>query len=469
MPIQKTSFSHTFVGARASQPGLGSLTLIAPLDGGATVAANVVNKYRTAPAAVTDHAAGSLLAEGIAAALLNINLVRAGGFADGSPAAVGSRTFGTTTIGDDSGDAGAAPTGFDTLPAADLPIYEVTAVTIDGVAVSRIIYTAGDPLTESYDDTVNGEVHVNTDTGAWKVSRSTSGAGAGVIFTYTTAASTIDALLDQVLLQPAEVITFAGWRYNAQYFGMWKYLVEWASTNNLMVYAATEDDVDNTDTDFQGLVAALRSDSFQVLAAKLLEPTDDLTSAYAAQQARSPPHGSLKNQPAPKGIVHDDTLPYTRTQFGDDKDPNANTFHELGVNVITYDGGFVHSSDRAMTDYAAATDVLFGGTRRTLNATNALVDFEVLKVLTASPTSALYDEPGLAALKGAIETGLNKAQTNRWIAKVSDDLPAFELGFPELADTEEEDRKERSLSGVFYRLRINGVVHTVFFTVEAAQ
>lgn len=455
-----TNFTFRFVGGRAARPGVGNLTLLAPRDSGATVAANVVRSYRTVDAVEADHDTDSLLALGASMAILNLGRFRAGAFADATPAAVGSRTFGA---------ASAISSG--QIVAADRPIYELTSATIDGVAYATIIYTAksGAALTSfSFTGYTTPAIAINTLTGEFQSSGTTSGSGAGIILTYKVA--DLDPLLEQVLLQPAEVVTFAGWRFNAQYYGMYSTLVDWADINNLMVYAAVDDSVDPTNAEFSTLIAALRSDSFAWEATKLITPSDDYTVAYAAQQTASPPNGTLKHQPPPKGPEHDRTLPYTRSQYGDEVDPSPGTFHYMGGNAISLaGGGFVHTSDRAATDYAPSTDVLYHGTRRTLNATNALVAFHTQNYLTRSPTSALFDTEGLSGLRGAILAGLNEAVSKRYIAAVSEEQPAFELDFPDLADTTEADRRARVLNGVFYRVRINGVVHVVNFSVEVNQ
>ena len=349
MSIESTTFTHRFVGGRSARPGTGSLTLLAPRDSGATVAANVVKQYRNVTAVEEDHDDDSLLALAASVAILNVGRFRAGAFADATPASLGSRTFGA---------ASAISSG--QIVSADRPFYELTSATIDGPAYSTIIYTTksgGDLTSFSFTGFATPAIAINTLTGEFKSSATTSGSGAGIILTYKVA--DLDPLLEQVLTQPVEVVTFAGWRYNAQYYGMYSTLVDWADANDIMVYAATDDSVLQSNTEFQLLARAIRSDSFQVEASKLVTPSDDYTAAYAAQQAASPPNGTLKGQPVPKGIEHSRTLPYTRSQFGDEVDPNVDTFHEMGVNVATFNGGtFVHTSDRCMTDYDEATLVL---------------------------------------------------------------------------------------------------------------
>jgi hypothetical protein len=467
--IQSTTFTYTYVQGRAAQPGTGSLTLFASRNVGATVAANVVKSYQTSEAVKTDQADGSLAHEAAKLAVQNIqSTFRIGAFADKTAVAANSRTFGTATVGNNSGGTGAAPTGFDPLLAASLPLYEVTTVSIDGVLVDRILYTTGDATAATLDNSGNGEVIVNPYTGSWKTSRSTSGSGAGVVFVYKS--PNLTTLKEQALMQPIEVVTFAGWRYNAQHYGVYKDLVAWAETNGLMVYAAMDDSLaaPTAGDDVDDLIRAIRSNSFQTVVTKIEDdPTGDLTTAYAAAQAGVQNiNGTMKKQPAPRGFTYSRTLPYTRSEFGTDVDPSVGTFHEAGVNVITLDNNtFVYTNDRCMTDYSASSDVLFGGVQRTLNATLAQVQFETDTALTTTgDETPIFDDRGLLTLKGAAKNGLNKALRKRWIRE------DYSLVWPASAsDTDAADRKERSLVGCSIGITITTAIQTVRYTVEVAQ
>lgn len=465
--IQSTTFTYRYVDGRAAQPGTGALTLFVPRDGAATVAANVVKSYQTSDSVKTDHGDGSLAHKAAKVVVQNLQSeFRIGAFADKAAAASNLRTFGTATVGDSSGDAGSAPTGFDALPAAALPLYEVTSVSIDGTAVDRILYTTGDPTAATLDDSGDGEVLVNPKTGAWKVSRDTSGSGAGVVFSIKS--PDLTALKAQALMQPIEVVAFAGWRYDEQHFAVYDDLVAWASTNNLAVRAGLEDSIaaPTAGDDVDDLIRAIRSDSFQTVATKLTDPTEDLTSAYAAAVAAAAVNGTLKKQPAPNGLSYSRTLPYTRDEFGSDVDPSVGTFHEAGVNVITLDNNaFVFTNDRAMTDYSTSTDVLFGGVRRTLNATLALVRFEVDNGLTQTgDETPIFDDRGVLGLKQDAKNGLNKAVRRRYIRE------DYSVVWPaSAADTEAADRKKRSLVGCELGITVTTAIQTVRFTVEVSQ
>lgn len=458
MATQKLTLSTNFSSARISKPGTGGLLVISPRDGGATVLADVIKSYRDSDAVVTDHGASSGLALSAPFVQQNVQKWWMASFADDVNAAVGSRTFGANP-------GPAASTG--TLPASETRIYELTTATIDGVAVSRIKYTANDPTTETMDNSSNGEIWFNPITRAFKTSRASSGTGAGIILTYKRMKSA--TLFAQILQQPVKVLTFGGnWRFKPQYADVWKALTTFAASNDLMVYGAVDDASDPTNASFQALIATNRSDSIQLIAAKQTFPTtEDLGAAYAALNSKTEPNHTLKDQPAPKGITFSTTLPYTRDDYGDDVDPNTGTFHKIGVNAIvpSDDGGtFVISSERATTDYSDATNVIFGGTRRTANAANDLVRFEVNKVLTDGKGTAKFDARGMAIVQGAFIAGLTAAASLGYI-----DPGDSNLAFPSLADTTDVSRKKRALEGVSYSMRVVNPIQTVDAKVVVFQ
>lgn len=467
---QKVTFQTSFAAAKSTAIGVGRVCLIGKRDAGATVAAGVVKRYRTSSTVGIDQGVGSLLHTAAKLALQNINLFYAVSYADAAVVAtLNQRTFGTATVGNNSGAAGAAPTGFDPLLPADMPIYEATTVSIDGTAVDRILYTTGDPTVATLDDSGDGEVLINPYTGAWKVSRDTTGAGAGVVFTYKSAdLESIGGVFDQILQNDIEVVTLAGLRYNEQHYGIYRALVEWADENDIMVYAGTDDFVLPGDTDFQTLITAIRQDNFQTLATILTVTTEDVSTAYACQQAKSPVNGTLKDQRAPNGLSYRIDRVYTRAEFGDDRNPNTGTFHYIGVNCATSeDSGqtFIHSSDRCMDAYTAT--IKFGGVRRTSNATNRLVMSKVANTLAAgtTPPTALFDVPGLKAVESSFYAGLSEAAAadKRWID------PDFALRFPLIGDTEAGDRAERGLEDIEMDYRVLNPIQTVDATVEVSQ
>lgn len=460
MPLatQKLTLASSFSSARIAQPSTGGLLVISPKYTGAMVDVNVIKSYRDSDTVATDHNAASDLAFSAPFAQGNVQKWFMASFGDGTNTAVGNRTFGANP-------GPAASTG--TLPSTETHIYELATVTIDGVAVSRIKYTANDPTTETLDNSANGEIWFNPITRAFKTSRASSGSGAGIILTPKRA--NLAPLFAQALQKPIKVLTFGGnWRHDAQYAEVWRRLAAFASANDLMVYGAVADDSDPTDADFVALIATDRSDSLQLIAARQTFPSDeDLGVAYAALYSKTQPNHTLKDQPAPKLITFETDLPYTRDDYGDDVDPNTGTFHKDGVNAIvpSDDGGtFIISSERATTDYSDATDVLFGGARRTANAANDLVRFEVNKVLTDAKSTAKFDKKGLAVVKGAFTAGLTAAAVAGFI-----DPADSNLTFPELEDTDEVDRKKRFLDGVRYNMRIINPLQTVDATVEVFQ
>lgn len=467
---QKVDFTTSFAAAKSTASRVGRVALIGKRNTSATVAAGVVKRYRTSAQVATDHYTGSVLHTAAKMALQNINLFYAVSYGDSTVVATtDQRTFGTSTVGNDSGDTGAAPTGFDPILPADLPIYEITTATIDGVAYSRILYTSGDPLVATLDDSGAGEIMVNPKTGAWKSSRNTSGAGAGIVLTYKSAnLDAVGGVKDQILQNDIEVVTLSGLRYNEQYFGLWDDLIAWADLNDIMVYGGTADFADPTDADFQALAIATRQDHVEFLATILTTTTDDVSTAYACQQAAAPVNGTLKDQRAPQGLSYRTDRIYTRTEFGDDRDPSVDTFHYLGINAVTSeDGGqtFIHSSDRCCDAYTAT--VKFGGVRRTANATNRLVMSKVKLTLAAgtTPPTALFDAPGLKAVESAFRAGLSEAAAadKRWID------PDFALRFPEISDTSAGDRAERGLDGIEMDYRVLNPIQTVEATVEVSQ
>lgn len=458
MATQKLTLSSNFSSARIAKPGTGGLLVISPRDGGATVAADVIKAYRDSDLVITDHGSASGLALSAPFVQANVQKWWMGAFGDDVNAAVGSRTFGANP-------GPAASTG--TLPSSETNIYELSSATIDGVAVSRVKYTANDPTTEVMDNSLNGEIWFNPNTRAFKTSRASSGVGAGIILTYKRAK--LSGLYAQALQQPIKTVTFGGnWRHTAQYLALWKSLVAFAAANDLMVYGATADSIVPTDAAFQNLIAANRSDSLQLIVAKQSSPaTEDLGAAYAALNSKTEPNHTLKDQPAPKGISFSTTLPYTRDEYGDDESPNTGTFHKIGVNAIvpSDDGGtFIISSERATTDYSDATNVLFGGTRRTANAANDLVRFEVNKVLTDGKGSAKFDARGMAIVQGAFIAGLTAAASQGYI-----DPADSQLTFPALSDTTDLERKKRNLAGVSYSMRVINPLQTVDAKVVVFQ
>lgn len=469
MATQKTTAAVSFSGGRIGNPGTGGIAILAERHASAPLGANIVRSYRSEDAVITDQYTGSDLATSAFYARKNIDRFFMGAWAAGTNVAVGDRTFGNATV-----------VNTFTLPSTETHIHEITSLTIDGVAVTRIKYTARDPNTivaPELDDSGNGEVWFNPITRVGKTSRSTAGTSAGgIVVNYTRANYT--PLFDQVLLKPVEVLTLGGnVRYNAQYSELWKRLVAFAEANGYMVYAATDSGIvspaDPAVTaiaadEVEALAAAIRSSSFQVLVVKQASGTtaDDATVAYAALQAKSDVNGTLKDQPAPRGLSFDRDLPYTRAQYGDDVDPVTGTFHQLGFNAVSLsdDGGsFIITSDRAMTDYSTATDVLFGGQQRTVNATVALVRAEVNKVITNPKAGAKFDEPGIGIVRKAFEAGMTKAVSNRWI------LPEYTLSTPTLAETDEADRKKRNYVGTLIGMTVINPIQTVDVTVEVTQ
>lgn len=458
MGTQKLTLSSNFSSARISQPSTGGLLVISPRDAGATVAANVIKSYIDADLVIADHGANSGLAFSAPFAQHNVQKWWMGSFADGANAVVGQRTFGANP-------GPGVSTG--TLPASETNIYALTTVSIDGTDVDRINYTAGDPTAAVLDNSGDGEVWFNPITRVFKTSRASSGVGAGIILNYTRL--NLTPLFAQALQKPIKTLTFGGnWRHNAQYAAAWRTLTQFASTNDLMVYGAVDDSSDPASATLQAVIAANRSDSIQLVAAKQTYPNDeDLGVAYAALYSRTEPNHTLKDQLAPAGITYATELPYTRDEYGDDVDPNADTFHKIGVNAIapSDDGGtFIITSERCTTEYADATNVLFGGTRRTANAANDLVRFEVNQVLTDGKASAKFDRKGMATVKAAFQAGLTSAASAGYI-----DPDDSNLIFPDLEDTDEVDRKKRFLDGVKYDMRVINPMQTVNATVGVYQ
>lgn len=454
---QKTSFTFRYTGGLAAKPGTGALTEFALADGADTVAANVVKSYRTADAVRTERGPNS--AAYAAANLIVQNLqsqFRIGCYDYQAAASPSTLTFGAAVANTQEG----------TLPAAVLPLHSVDSVTVDGVAMTDVIYTTKAATLVNFPAITSTQVVVNPNTGTFVTGTDTSGVGAGIVFGVVNTPD-LTKLKAQALLQPIEVVTFAGLRYNAQTYGMFANLVAWASANNLMVYAALDDSVPapeagNATAD---LLAAITSDSFQVVASKLIDPNADLTSAYAAQQAAAPPNGTLKNQPAPNGVPSDPTLPYSADEYGSCVDPGDGTFHKAGANCISLDGGaFVFTDDRCLTPYGSSTPVLFGGVRRTLNATMGLVGFYTNTGLTTTGRNTpIFDEEGLGALEGCAKNGLNAAVGKRFIDQ------EFVLRWPVLAETLPIDRKERALVGSQFDIRITTAIQVLDFVVEVAQ
>jgi hypothetical protein len=459
MGTQKTTLITSFSSQRIAQPTEGGLLVMAPRDSGATVAANVINPYRDPADVIADHGANSGLAFSAPFARRNINRYFMGSFADAAIVSAGSRTFGASP--------GPGVSTF-TLPSSETGIYVLLTCPIDGTNVDRIHYTVLDPTTISpMDNSGNGEVWFNPITRMGKCSRASSGAGAGIVPTYKRA--DLNPLFDQALMKPIKHFTFGGnWRRIPQYAAVWNLLSAFADANDFMVSDATADSPDFTDANFQALIATDPSNCVRHIAAQQVYPdTEDLGVAYAALVAATPPDHTLKDQPAPKGIVFQTTLPYTRRQYGDDVDPANGTAHKVGVNVIvpSDDGSsFVISSDRNAVLYSDSAELLFAGQRATSNAANDLVRFEVNRKLQDPTVSAKFDDAGLAAVKGAFQVGLLRAAQKGYIVPGS-----AVLDFPTRSDLDPNDIKKRALEGTSMEYEIENPIQTASATVVVTQ
>lgn len=417
----------------ADRQGANQLALLAPLGAGASVAANVVKKYRRVSDAEADHGVGSQLALGVKAALgSGIPFAFTVGVAQkaGSPF---TETFGAGS---------AVQSG--TLTAANLPLTEILSVTRDGTAIpaASISYTHLDPTTQTV---AAGKFLVNPKTGKWKGGDLTTGAGAGYVIQYQSHDWT--AALAKLDLDKYEVHAPAGFPFNAQNYGVYDALLTHAVEENKIIAAALDSGAKPADV--SALVGAVRSGRLYLLAA---HSGDDVTSAFAAKVAKTPVNGTLKEQKAPEGVSYTDS--YLRADFDDEENPATGSFHQMGVNAVFKDraGTFRISNDRAATGLTDAER--FGSYRRSVRRCEVEVEDRLLEVRRRSTDAIPFTEVGLGIIRNTIASALGFLRDEGIIDTAL-------IAMPQLADISDGDRANRVVPGIDVSVRLTGQVHLV--------
>lgn len=445
VPTDTVGVSVIEESSGVSRAGANQGALLAPLDGSATISANVVKRYRRQSDAEADHGDGSDIAEGVGAALdAGLPRVFTVGVAANS-ASPKTDTFDTT-----SGDNDADPaTGIDT---ADLPLTTVTSATASDGTNSQnltIEYTAQDPnsLTPDTDTII-----INTATGDFELDASgLSGSFSSVDITYEF--HNWDEALDKLDLNAYEYHTYANNPYNAENFGVFDKLLSHASAENKLVAGALP--TGTTTTDAQTLADnTTNGDRCFLVAAHY---SGDLTSAVMGDLARRKVNATTKEQQAPRGINYDDS--YVQTDFGGEQSPASGTFHHMGVNAIYEDAGgtFRYTNDRAVT---GLTDFYrFHSTRRSVRFAENRIEEDLLALRRGSGTSIPFTTAGLNAVRAAIQGSLSFLNRQGVIAEGVVNTPTMD----EISDS---DRQNRVLDYVSVSIRLTGQIHFVSLDLE---
>lgn len=417
----------------AVRQGANQLALVAPIEGGATISANVVKKVTRTSDAETWFGAGTKLALGVAAALgSGMKFVYAVAVAAKTGSAF-TQTFGANPT--------VVTTG--TLTSANMPLTAVTAATRDGTNI-----LAGVKFTHDIDTAVPAaaEVYFNPKTGEFKLGTATTGAGAGFIVTYT--AHDWSAAFDALNAYLYEVVTVAGYAYTAQNYGIIDKVVSEATTDNKIVATALASAV--LPADVKLMVESLRNGRLVIAAAHY---TGDMASAFGAMIAKSRVGATLKEQEAPSGVSYTGT--YVRSDFGDEESPVDGTFHEMGVNAVFLDNGNTYrlSNDRAsvgLTDF-----YVFKGTQRSVRYCEVVIDDELLALRRASEDAIPFTAGGLALVRGHILSALGFLRDEGVIDG------NFVVVMPEIGDISASDKAARILPGVDVSVTLTGQVHMI--------
>lgn len=425
--------TNTNVGG-VVRAGANQLALIAPLDGAATVSANVVKKYRRASDVAVDHGDGSALHTGAKAALAN-GLPSV--FLVGVTESNAVETSGDSAAVTDSDDA-------DANPLANLPATLVNSVSVDGTS-NTIVYVSGDPLV----DTVPADtIHINMKTGAWKVGTATSGSGAGVVIDYDY--HDWDSAFNQLDLESIEYYVPAGMTFNEQNFGVYDHFVTHAASSNKLVAGAYDSAV--APADVSDVTNAIRSGRLKLLGAHY---SGDLVSAFAGAAANRGVNATSKEQLAPAGVTYTDT--YTLSDFGAEETPASGTFHFMGANAVFRDrgGSYRISNDRAAT---GLTDFeRFHSTRRSVRYVDNNLNEDLLALRRGSGTAIPYTAAGFAAIEASINATLRRMRTQGIISDGGVNMPSIE-------DMTSTDRLNRVVNGIEVFITLAGQVH--MFAIE---
>lgn len=413
--------------------GSGQVALIGPLEGGATVAANIAKRYRRQEDAATDFGEGSDLHTAVQAALdAGAPVVYAMGVDEktGSPF---TETF---------GDASVVSSG--TLTAANMPITTVTSVTVDGTP-NTIVYTEGDPslLTLAADET-----GLNTKTGDFELGTPTSGASSGAVFIYES--HDWDTAFEVLDLKSYEYHQPAGLPFNAADFGVYDTFMSHSASANKLVATGYESGVAPADVD--ALTTAfhtLNGGRLKVCAAYY---TGDFPAAFMGDEATRPVHGTSKLQKAANGVTYTDS--YLLSEFGGEESPDAGTFHEFGANAVFVDrlGVYRYSNDRAATPLGDFER--FHSTRRSIRLIEQDIEDNLIQARAGSPLAFPFTDAGLLKIKDNILKTLSNLADEGVI-----DPADTRVQLPLLEDISDADRLNRVVPNVDVFVRLSGQVH----------
>lgn len=411
--------------------GSGQVAIVGPLDGGATIAANIAKRYRRSQDAATDHGDGSAIHTAVTAALsAGAPVVFAIGVDDksGSPF--------TETFGDTSSISSGTLT--------NLPVTSVTSVDVDGTP-NTIVYTTGDPslLTLAAD-----EVGLNTKTGDFELGTATSGSGSGAVFIY--AVHDWDTAFEVLDLKAYEYHQPAGTAFTEASFGVYDKFMAHANEANKLVATAYESGV--APADVKTLTEAfhtLNGGRLKVCAAYY---TGDFPAAFMGDEATRPVHGTSKLQPAADGVSYTDS--YVTSEFGGEESPDAATFHGFGANAVFQDrlGVYRYTNDRAATPLGDFER--FHSTRRSIRLIQQDMEDSLVQARAGNPLAFPYTNAGLQKVKDNVLKTLSNLADEGVIdpADTVVDLPALE-------DISDADRLNRVVPNVDVTVRLSGQVH----------
>lgn len=442
MPATETVIIETTTLVAGAVRQTGGLALLAPLDGDATVSANVVKKYRRASDVKTDHGDGSLLHEGAKAAF---GSGIASLFAIGVDEVTGSpfsQTRGDTAAVNEDTDANSG--GVFT----NMPLTSVTSASRDGTNIlAGVKFTTADPSTIT---PAAAELYINPKTGKWKLGTATTGGGPGLVITFSSHdwTSAFEVLENEVF----EYLVPAGSPFTAANYGIYDAFVTEAIASKKVVAGALASgvapgDVDGSPTNFD--VQGFRNGLLYLIAGHY---TGDLTSAIGAYLAKSRVNATTKEQLAPTGVTF--TQGYLRSEYGDEESPASGTFHYIGVNAVYKDegGSYRITNDRADT---GLTDFYrFHSSYRSVRYCEVSIESDVIAARRASNIALPYTDQGIAAIKTVIEGVLGRIQKEGVIDEYIVTMPA-------LADISSTDRLNRVLPGVDVYVRLAGQIHLV--------
>lgn len=464
--------------ANLSQYRNGGMATIGPLNGSATVAANVVKPYTAVGGVGVDHATDSVIHNAAKEALPALvpvapsedPILFAGGFADKAFPAIASLTF---------GDSSAIDTG--SLPASVLPLYDAGPITFDGVAIDTITYTTQVPSAANFPnasaDTGSGapQIIINPTTGVFYTGAATSGVGAGIVFGdgSTTGPKSPDwaRIREIVAGKPVDIVYLAGWPLNPQYAGVIKDHLTWGASNRIRaVYqlpdgigdtsASTEQFDSYTDGDTIGdIFTFLNADNGCAVAYN--QGTGgagrDYGAGFAAQAAALGQSGTARFKEAPSHLPFDRLEEFLPAQVGNLTAPTSGTLHEIGANaiVLTADGKFVWSHYRASTAYDgtgtfASLSNLFS-TRGRINRVTDYLQRVVDAWMAGAPESGLFDDTHLFDLKNRI---MSAGLTLRSEGTIAASIDRSDVFIPTVAETTSGDRALGILNGSFVDVRI---------------